>query len=59
MPRPHARDDSGASAVEYGLVLVGIAALLVVILFVLGDTVRQLFDSSCGDIAAQVDPTAC
>lgn len=56
-PRP--RDESGASAVEYGLVLVGIAALLVVVLFVLGDTVRQLFDGSCDEIAAQVDPTAC
>ncbi len=43
-------DELGASSVEYGLIAVAIAALIVVILFLLGGVVRELFDDSCEEI---------
>ena len=38
------RDERGASAVEYGLLIAGIAALVAAVVFVLGGAVAQLFD---------------
>ena len=35
------RDESGASAVEYGLVVSGIAAVIIVVVFVLGNKVNN------------------
>ena len=34
-------DERGASAVEYGLLIAGIAALIVVVVFLLGDTLER------------------
>ncbi|HEY1135428.1 MAG TPA: Flp family type IVb pilin [Nocardioides sp.] len=36
-------DQRGASAVEYGLLVAGIAALVVVIVFTLGGNIREAF----------------
>jgi pilus assembly protein Flp/PilA len=36
------RDERGASATEYGLLLAGIVALVVVIVFAYGDSIRDL-----------------
>ncbi|MCW2793907.1 MAG: Flp/Fap pilin component [Nocardioides sp.] len=41
------RDERGASAVEYGLLVGGIAALIVVIVFALGDQIQGLFQDTC------------
>ena len=41
------REDTGASAVEYGLVAVALAAIIVVVLFVIGAKVRDSFTSGC------------
>ena len=46
------RNEAGASAVEYGLLIGGIAALVVVIVFALGDNVQNLFQDTCTDISA-------
>jgi pilus assembly protein Flp/PilA len=46
------RDEDGASAVEYGLLVAGIAALIVVIVFAFGGIIRDAFDSTCKTIAA-------
>jgi pilus assembly protein Flp/PilA len=35
------RDESGASAVEYGLVVAGIAAVVITVVFVLGNKVNN------------------
>jgi pilus assembly protein Flp/PilA len=51
-------DDSGASAVEYGLLVAAVAAVTVIILFALGGVVRDLFTESCATIDTQVTPTA-
>ena len=41
------RDENGASAVEYGLLVAGIAALIVAIVFVFGGVIKDAFSSTC------------
>ena len=43
-------DERGASAVEYGLLIAGIAALIVVVVFAFGDNIKQIFDNTCKKI---------
>ena len=52
------RDESGASAVEYGLIVAAVAAVTVIILFALGGVVRDLFTESCTTIASEASPTS-
>ncbi|MBB6626418.1 Flp family type IVb pilin [Nocardioides sp. KIGAM211] len=40
-------DERGASAVEYGLLIAGIAALIVVVVFAFGDNITAIFDNTC------------
>jgi len=54
-----ARDERGASAVEYGLLIAGIAALIVAIVFVFGGAVNALFDDTCDSIAQSAIPSTC
>lgn len=46
-PTPRAPDERGASAVEYALLVAGIAAVLVLVIVLLGDNVRDLFTDTC------------
>lgn len=48
-----ARTDSerGASAVEYGLLIAGIAALIVVVVFAFGDALAGIFTDTCNSVA--------
>ena len=48
------RDEEGASAVEYGLLVAAIAALIVIIVFALGGLIRDVFDSTCSTIDTEV-----
>jgi pilus assembly protein Flp/PilA len=57
--RPRRSRDDGASAVEYGLIVVAIAAAVVLIVVTLGQTVNGLFDSSCDEIAGPISGTSC
>ena len=43
-------DERGASAVEYGLLIAGIAALIVVAVFALGPIVKEAFTDTCSSI---------
>ena len=45
--------DRGASAVEYGLMVAAIAAVLVGIVFGLGGAVQQVFTGTCETFASQ------
>lgn len=45
-------EEKGASAVEYGLLVAAIAALIVVIVFSLGKLVKGTFSSTCDAIAS-------
>jgi pilus assembly protein Flp/PilA len=46
------REERGASAVEYGLLIAGIAALIVVAVFALGPIVKEAFADTCGEITS-------
>ena len=46
------RTEDGASAVEYGLLVAGIAALIVAIVFLFGGVIKNSFSSTCGKISA-------
>lgn len=48
------RSDEGASAVEYGLLVAAIAALIVVIVFALGGIIRDVFKDTCDEIKSNV-----
>jgi pilus assembly protein Flp/PilA len=51
------RDDTGASAVEYGLLIAAIAGVLVVVLWVLGGVVAGLYQDTCDSVAAKAAPS--
>jgi len=54
------RDETGASSVEYGMLAVAIAALIVIVVFLMGGMVRHIFANTCGDIASSVSgSTTC
>jgi pilus assembly protein Flp/PilA len=45
-------DERGASAVEYGLLIAGIAALIVVVVFAFGGVLQNIFAHTCNSVAA-------
>lgn len=47
------KDEQGASAVEYGLLVAAIAALIVVIVFALGGVVKDVFTNTCTSIKSK------
>lgn len=47
-----ARDERGASAVEYGLLIAGIAALIVVVVFAFGGTISGVFQDTESKISS-------
>ena len=49
--RRHVKDDTGASAVEYGLLIAAIAAVIVVVVFALGSVVKSKFQNTCTLVA--------
>ena len=46
------RDEKGASAVEYGLLVAGIAAMIVAVVFLFGGMVSKVFNDTCSTIQA-------
>ena len=50
----HSRTEDGASAVEYGLLITGIAGLIVAMVFVFGGFVGNVFTDSCTKVRDQV-----
>ena len=58
----HARkakmDERGASAVEYGLLIAGIAALIVAIVFLLGGQIKSAFSDTCASIKGRGTTTS-
>ena len=49
--------DNGASAVEYGLLVAAIAAAVVVIVFLLGNVVNDVFTETCNEISTSATTT--
>jgi pilus assembly protein Flp/PilA len=52
-------DDRGASAVEYGLLITGIAALIVIVVFAFGGVVGTLFSSTCNKVGSSAGAGGC
>jgi pilus assembly protein Flp/PilA len=48
------KKEEGASAVEYGLLVAAIAALIVIIVFALGNVIRNVFQNTCDTISSNV-----
>ncbi len=46
--------EDGASAVEYGLLVAGIAAIIMLVVFALGGFVKEAFQGTCDNIDAAV-----
>ncbi len=44
-------DERGASAVEYGLLVAGIAALIVAVVLAFGGVIKEAFTDTCGSVA--------
>lgn len=47
-----ATNQRGASAVEYGLLIAGIAALIVVVVFAFGGKLKGIFTTTCTKVAS-------
>jgi len=52
-------EERGASAVEYGLLIAGIAALIVVAVFALGPLLQDAFGNTCDEIAGGMSVATC
>lgn len=52
-------DERGASAVEYGLLIAGIAAFIVIVIFAFSGTVTGLFSDTCSSVDAVASTGAC
>lgn len=48
--------DRGASAVEYGLMIAAVAAVIVATVFSLGKVVDQAFQTTCSALQSEVQP---
>jgi pilus assembly protein Flp/PilA len=57
--RASVRNDRGASAVEYGLLIAGIAALIAVAVYAFGGGVDGLFQDSCNTIRDETSVGSC
>ena len=47
------RDEEGASAVEYGLLVAAIAAVIILLVFALGGWIKGSFKKTCDALASQ------
>ena len=52
------RDDRGATAVEYALIIAGVAAVLAVVVFALEDVLRGMFEDTCDKITTTAENCA-
>ena len=53
-PDAAVRDETGASAVEYGLMIAGIAGIIVAATFLFGGFVTETFSQNCSTVRDQV-----
>ena len=52
-------DERGASAVEYGLLIAGIAALIVIVVFAFGGVIQGIFQKTCSSIGSSAGAGTC
>lgn len=59
---PKNRSDDGASAVEYSLVVVAIAAIIVLVVFAVGEFTSETFTTTCDSLDSgysMANPPTC
>jgi len=56
--RTRINSDRGASAVEYGLLVAAIAAVIVAIVFGLGTIIKGVFKKTCDAISSGASPSS-
>ena len=59
LSRGRARSERGASAVEYGLLIAGVAALIAVTVFAFGGGANGLFHGSCTTLFEDTSAGSC
>ena len=52
------KGEEGASAVEYGLLVAAIAAVIVIIIFALGGVIKNVFEKTCSSVKAGASTTS-
>jgi pilus assembly protein Flp/PilA len=52
-------EERGASAVEYGLLIAGIAALIVVVVFAFGGSLKSIFTDTCSSVTQSTSGATC
>ena len=52
------KNDEGASAVEYGLLVAAIAAVIVIIIFALGGVIKNVFEKTCSSVKSGASVTS-
>ncbi len=52
-------EERGASAVEYGLLVAGIAAVIVAVVFLLGGNIKSAFNTTNACVAGKGTGTSC
>ena len=52
-------DERGASAVEYGLLIAGIAALIVAVVFLFGGVLSNVFSGTCNSVGNSAGVGGC
>ena len=52
-------DERGATAVEYGLLITGIAAVITVAVFAFGGVVKNIFNNTCNSLGASAGAGSC
>jgi pilus assembly protein Flp/PilA len=52
-------DQRGASAVEYGLLIAGIAGIIVLVVYAFGSEVNSLFGNTCKTFNSKANAGSC
>lgn len=56
---PERDDERGASAVEYGLLVAGIAALIVAVVLAFGGVIKETFSDTCTQVNTSTIDASC
>lgn len=51
-------NEQGASAIEYALLITGIAAVIVMAVFALGPVTKEMFTDTCDNVQAEMAGSA-
>jgi pilus assembly protein Flp/PilA len=52
-------DERGASAVEYGLLITGIAAIIAITVFAFGGAIANIYKATCNSVGSSANAGSC